>query len=261
MPDALINPGKDPAPKTGATIIAARPTRRYRAAAFQAYVLGASAVFITLAIVAHTVAYFPIDLTITHVVQSYHGAFFDRLMYGVSWVGFMPQVDVLLVLAVAALFIAGLRWESAAAFFAGCAFGVGTVVKLAVYRPRPSADLVHVFGQLPSSGFPSGHVLEFTAFVGFLFFLTYTLLKPSWGRTSLLVASALFILLMGLSRIYQGQHWFSDVMGAYLLGSLWLALTIRLYRWGKLRFFTRQPVAPEIPAAPVGSAARASTGT
>ena len=54
--------------------------------------------------------------------------------------------------------------------------------------------------------------------------------------------------LMGVSRIYQGQHWFSDVMGAYLLGSVWLALTIKFYRWGKPRFFVHQPVAPAIPA-------------
>ena len=133
------------------------------------------------------------------------------------------------------------------ALFAACAVGVGTLVKLVVYRPRPSADLVHVFSQLPSSGFPSGHVLAFTAFGGFLAFLVYTLLKPSWGRTALLAASAMLVLLMGLSRIYQGQHWFSDVMGAYLLGSMWLALSIWLYRWGKLRFFTHQPVAPETP--------------
>jgi undecaprenyl-diphosphatase len=52
---------------------------------------------------------------------------------------------------------------------------------------------------------------------------------------------------MGMSRIYLGHHWFSDVMGAYLLGSLWLALTIRFYRWGKTRYFIRQPVAPAAP--------------
>jgi undecaprenyl-diphosphatase len=128
--------------------------------------------------------------------------------------------------------------------------GVGSLVKLVVYRPRPSADLVHVFSSLPSSGFPSGHVLEFTAFCGFLGFLAYTLLKPSWGRTTLLALLALLLSLMGLSRIYQGQHWFSDVMGAYLLGSLWLALTIKTYRWGKPRFFARQPLAPETPVVP-----------
>jgi membrane-associated phospholipid phosphatase len=111
-----------------------------------------------------------------------------------------------------------------------------------------------VFSQLPSSGFPSGHVLEFTAFCGFLAFLVYTLLKPSWGRTLPLIVFSMIIVLMGLSRIYLGQHWFSDVMGAYLLGSLWLALTVRLYRWGKPRFFTHQPMAPEIPAAPAAPA-------
>ena len=176
-------------------------------------------------------------------------------MFGLSWIGFMPQVDVLAALIVVVLFAAGLRWEAVISLFAACGVGVGGLVKLAVYRPRPSADLVRVFRELPSSGFPSGHVLEVTAFAGFLGFLVYTLLKPSWGRTALLIAFALVILLMGPSRIYQGQHWFSDVMGAYLLGSLWLALTIKLYRWGKPRLFVHQPVAPETPAAPAASTA------
>ena len=251
MTEAVAKPASDPLQKLDAAVIAPRPTRRYRAAAFQAYLLIASGVFVALAVVAHFVAYFPIDLAITHAVQSYHGMVFDRVMFGLSWLGFMPQVYVLAGLIVASLFIAGLRWEAVVSLFAACGVGIGTLVKLVVYRPRPRADLVRVFRELPSSGFPSGHVLEFTAFCGFLAFLAYTLLKPSWARTTLLVAYALIILLMGLSRIYQGQHWFSDVMGAYLLGSLWLVLTIRLYRWGKPRFFTRQPVAPETPAAPV----------
>ena len=55
------------------------------------------------------------------------------------------------------------------------------------------------------------------------------------------------VFLMGLSRVEQGQHWFSDAMGGYVFGSLWLALTVKLYRWGKPRFFVRQPVAPPSP--------------
>jgi undecaprenyl-diphosphatase len=87
-----------------------------------------------------------------------------------------------------------------------------------------------------------------TAFFGFLTFLGYTLLKKSPWRSVLLGLFALFIVLMGLSRIYLGHHWFSDVMGAYLFGSLWLAGTIRFYRWGKTRYFVTQPVAPAAPA-------------
>src|SRR5512141_1509602 len=100
MPEAVPNPASGPLKKLDAAAIAPRPTRRYRAAAFQIYVLGASVVFVTLAVIARTVAYFPIDLTITHAVQTYHGAAFERLMYGVSWLGFMPQVDVLGALSI-----------------------------------------------------------------------------------------------------------------------------------------------------------------
>jgi undecaprenyl-diphosphatase len=79
---------------------------------------------------------------------------------------------------------------------------------------------------------------------GFAWYLTYTLLKPSAQRSLLLGVFGIFILLVGVSRIYLGQHWASDVLGAYLLGSLILAGIILLYQWGKTRFFVHQPVAP-----------------
>lgn len=215
----------------------AAPVRHYRAAAFQAYVLVASVAFVTLAVVARTVAYFSIDLTITRFVQRFHAAWFDHLMAGLSWLGFMPQVIVLVVLVVLALAVARLRWEALVTLFAASGLAVAGLIKLFVGRPRPSADLILVLRELTSSGFPSGHVLLFTAFGGFLAFLAFTRHRPSLGRTLLLVALGLVIALMGLSRIHQGQHWFSDVMGAYLIGSLWLALAIRIYRWGHPRFF------------------------
>jgi len=250
MPDAVVKPLPAPGPgaatlqKLDAAVIAPPRTRRYRAVAFQAYLLGASVVFVVLAVVAHTVAYFPIDLNITRAVQSYHGPLFERAMYAISWLGFFPQVAALSAVVIVALFLFGLRWEAVSMVFASFSSVVGALIKLVVIRPRPSADLVHVFQQLPSSGFPSGHVLSTTAFCGFLVFLCFTLPKPSPGRTTTLVVLSVLIALMGLSRIALGQHWFSDVMGAYLFGSLWLALTVRFYRWGKVRYFVHQPVAP-----------------
>jgi len=62
-------------------------------------------------------------------------------------------------------------------------------------------------------------------------------------RTLLVVFFGLLVLLIGISRIYVGEHWASDVLGAYLLGTLTLVAIIQLYRWGKPRFFLRQPVA------------------
>ena len=78
--------------------------------------------------------------------------------------------------------------------------------------------------------------------------MVYTLLKSSWWRVLLLILLAGMVALIGVSRIYSGQHWASDVLAAYVLGSVWLGLSIWFYRWGKPRFFVNQPVAKESPA-------------
>src|SRR5262245_10036624 len=201
MAQQEANSEQSPLRKLDRAVIAPRQTRRRRAAAFQTYVLFSAALFVTLAVVAHTVAYFPIDLTITRGVQRYHGETFAHLMYAVSWLGFLPQVFLIGLGVVMVLAVLGLRWEAVACAVAQCGVGVGTLVKLIVLRPRPSADLVHVFAQLSSSGFPSGHVLEYTGLAGFLAFLCFTLFRLSWGRTVTMAALGVLILLMGLSRI------------------------------------------------------------
>jgi len=237
---------KIPATNKTEKVIVARPTRHRRAALFQSYVLTASVVFVALAVAAHYVPYFAIDLPITRAIQSNHGMVAHALLQGVSWIGFPPQVVIIAAIVLITLFACGLRWEAVAGAFATCNTIPGTLIKVIVMRPRPDADLVHVVSHISTAGFPSGHVLEMTSFGGYLAFLAYTLLKPSWYRTAITSFLGVWILLMGPSRIYLGHHWFSDVMGAYLLGSLWLALTIKFYRWGKPRFFKMQPAAPEV---------------
>ena len=70
-------------------------------------------------------------------------------------------------------------------------------------------------------------------FYGFLLFLSFT--KPvrewrcRWVLIPLQVFAVLNILLMGYSRVFEGEHWLSDILGGYLSGALWLALFIFLY--------------------------------
>jgi undecaprenyl-diphosphatase len=201
-----------------------------------------------LTILVKTTPSFPIDLAITQALQSIDSPIFAALMSAISWPGFSPQSIFIPVIIVGLLYAFGFHWEAVAALFAAFfAPLVNVMVKNYIQRPRPPVDLVHVFRILDSYSFPSGHVMYYVCFYGFLWFLTYTLLKRSWIRTLLLILLGSLIVLVGISRVYLGQHWPSDVLGAYLLGSLCLVVTIELYRWGKTRFFVHQPVAPEKP--------------
>ena len=78
--------------------------------------------------------------------------------------------------------------------------------------------------------FPSGHVMAYLAYWGLLFSFGVILLQGRhWWRTALLVTSAAFVALIGPSRIYLGDHWASDVLGAYLIGGVLLGLAVAGY--------------------------------
>ena len=227
-----------------------RPVRDYRIYLFQIGLIAVIGAFISLMALVKTTPSFPIDLAITRALQSITNPIFAGLMDAISWPGFSPQSWIIPLIIVGILYAFGFHWEAIAAVFAAIFPPlVNVIVKDYIRRPRPGIDLVHVFKVLNSYSFPSGHVMYYVGFFGFLWFLAYTLLKRSWIRTLLLILLATPIVLVGPSRVYLGQHWPSDVLGAYLLGSLCLVVEIFVYRWGKKRFFVHQPVAPEKPKA------------
>jgi undecaprenyl-diphosphatase len=225
-----------------------RPKRELRTYLFQIALFAAIGAFTTLTILVKTTPSFPIDLQVTRFLQSISSPIFAALMSLISWPGFPPQSLILSALVVFALYWFGFHWESVASLFAAVFVPlVNGIVKGYIRRPRPTVDLVHVLRIINGYSFPSGHVMYYVGFFGFLWFLAYTLLKRTWMRTLILWILGILIALIGMSRIYLGQHWASDVLGAYLLGSLTLVVNIWFYRWGKKRFFVRQPVAPEKP--------------
>lgn len=223
--------------------IASRPKREIRTLAFQVALFSALGAFAVLTYLVKSTPSFPLDVQITNALQSIDSPLFSTTMTLISWPGFAPQSWIIPVLAALFLYSFGLHWEAVTALVAGILPALlNTLVKQLIQRPRPAADLVHVFGILNSYSFPSGHVMFYIAFFGFLWFLAFSLLKHSWVRTLSLILLGGLIALVGVSRIYLGQHWASDILGASLLGGLTLALVLQIYRWGKKRFFVRQPV-------------------
>jgi membrane-associated phospholipid phosphatase len=221
------------------------PTRWYRTALFWGALISAIGVFAMLTFLVETTPYLPIDLQITLAIQSIDSPFFEGLMKLISWPGFLPQSIIMTLLIAFMLYMYGLHWESVTSSLAAIISGVTNEwVKGMIQRPRPTVDLVDVFAVLKSYSFPSGHVMFYVSLFGFIWYLAHTLLKRSWQRSLLLGFFGGLILLVGVSRIYLGQHWASDVLGAYLLGGLILVGIILFYQWGKKRYFLRQPVAP-----------------
>ena len=246
-----IQSAKDSAQQAAKAEVTSTPARRYRTYLFMIGLIAVVGAFTTLTILVKTTPSFPIDLAITRAIQSITWPPFAALMDLISWPGFPPQSFILSLLIIVILYAFGFHWEAVATLFDGFFTAlVNFIVKDYIRRPRPGIDLVHVFKVLNSYSFPSGHVMYYVGFFGFLWFLAYTLLKRSWLRTLILIVLGLLIVLVGVSRVYLGQHWPSDVLGAYLLGTLCLVIAILFYRWGKTRFFVHQPVAPEKPKTP-----------
>lgn len=221
----------------------AASSRRYRAMLFQAALFLVASAFAILTFCVKTMPFFAIDLKITKAIQLINFPFFASFMSLVSWPGFGPQVVFITALIILLIFSFGLHWEAVMAIVAASfSTGINLLVKDLIQRPRPASNLVNVFGKLTDSSFPSGHVMFYIGFYGFIGFLAFSLLKPSLKRSLLLAFFGNLVVLIGASRIYLGQHWASDVLGAYLLGSLTLEVYIQIYLWGKTRFFVHQPV-------------------
>jgi membrane-associated phospholipid phosphatase len=227
------------------------------------YVLYAAlAAFAVLAVFARAYAYFSWDVRATLALQTLPvpGLLsFMRLVstFGDSWHGW-----ALAAVAMLAFALRRRRTEMFALLFS-VAGGeiVNRLVKWLVGRPRPSAPLVRVSGQWARESFPSGHVTFYVCFFGFLFLIAYGVLhRGTNARRVCLVLAALPVLTIGASRVYLGAHWTSDVVGAYLLSGLWLALTLHFYRKWKARstFHQKEAATTEDAISPGGTTSRVS---
>lgn len=193
-------------------------------------------VYAAMAVLANRYAYFEWDVILARAIQSISIPGFDKLMIGVSVLGNGWFAWPMVVGTGLALIRFGLRAEGLVCMIgAGSGWFLNQLLKLLSGRPRPSATLVNVAGTFHFDSFPSGHVVFFVEFFGILFFFAYVLLKTGPLRRASLIASGLLIALVGVSRVYLGAHWPSDVAGAYLAGGIWLMLMIEVYRRMKVR--------------------------
>jgi membrane-associated phospholipid phosphatase len=173
----------------------------------------------------------PLDVAITHSFQQNQAPWLRIAMLAISYPGSSPLLPVLVILTAIVFWTIGVRLE--AVFVAGLSavsLLLNLLIKDQVGRPRPTGHLIHIMQTAIGYSFPSGHVMAYIAYWGLLFCFGVILFQGNhWWRTTLLVTSVAFVVLIGLSRIYLGDHWASDVLGAYLIGWVLLGLALVIY--------------------------------
>lgn len=133
------------------------------------------------------------------------------------------------------LVFARLRWKRAAFWLAIAMAGALVLeasLKYAYHRIRPPAYFVP---EPASYSFPSGHSLVSFCFYGVLAGLLTDRIKSLPWRISLWTAAAVLVIAIGLSRIYLGVHYPSDVLAGYLAATVWVGTVIVLDHVRKVR--------------------------
>jgi undecaprenyl-diphosphatase len=80
-----------------------------------------------------------------------------------------------------------------------------------------------------SYSFPSGHATIAVALYGFLLYFAYKH-DPHHFKNPFIVLLAILILLIGASRLYLGVHYLSDVLAGYLVGLIWIGISLAIVR-------------------------------
>lgn len=138
------------------------------------------------------------------------------------------------IIAVTAMLILALRRRSWTPVLLIGAAGLGSLFMtiagkdlIGPHRP-PLADAVPPYEYSPS--FPSGHTLNAVVVVGIIAYLLILRRQTTRARVLLACGAGFYAITVGLSRMYLGHHWFTDVLAAWALGAAWLALIITAHR-------------------------------
>lgn len=147
------------------------------------------------------------------------------------WVTLLGEIEVVvtfMIIISLALFIMHKKWHILGLWLSVVGSeGFTYLTKIIFHRPRPvnAVILEH------SASFPSGHATISISFYGFIVYILVKKMKKKRHRILITMLGVIFVALIGFSRLYLGVHYLSDVWAGYLVGLLWLIVSISLTEW------------------------------
>jgi undecaprenyl-diphosphatase len=167
-----------------------------------------------------------LDLDIVLWFRAHSTPALDRIAVDVSLLG-SPVTMAVLGVIVAIVLAARRRWILLGGW-SGVFAGGGILdwgLKRLIQRPRPSGASAFLNGE--SFSFPSGHAMGSLFGYGMLAYLLARFWAKAWRqRLTIIIVTLVLVLGIGLSRLYLGVHYFSDVVAGYAAGLVWLASCI-----------------------------------
>ena len=167
------------------------------------------------------------DLVVIGYLRGLASPLLTAVMLMVTWVGSAIGLLIFTLLAAGSLYRRGHRLEAGILVLA---LLVGLVLdallKEVSRRPRP--ELLPHLVAAGGYAFPSGHSMGTVSVYGTLVLIVWHLSRRRWLRAAAATASAAVVLAVGLSRVYLGVHWPTDVLGGYLAGLIWVMANHRV---------------------------------
>jgi undecaprenyl-diphosphatase len=159
-------------------------------------------------------------------VQSWESPGITAAMKAITSLGY-GWVTVLVCVAFLLFQFFVLRQRRELLVYVAAVAGAGLLNELLKAVFRRARPTVHRIAEAHGFSFPSGHSMISFALFGMSAYFVWKHVPTGAGRSAVLAAAALLVLLVGLSRIYLGVHYPSDVIGGYLASGAWLAAAIR----------------------------------
>jgi undecaprenyl-diphosphatase len=173
-------------------------------------------------------SFFSLDLSVNAWAASINNRSFTVVAEGISVIFDTTSLAVISVV-LTAVFAVKNQWRQGVLLL-GAISGDALLVaisKTLIISPRPLNELIHT----ADYSFPSGHMAGSVVFFGILTYLAW----QNWSSAKTKASTGGFyvaiVVLVGLDRIYLNVHWFSDVVGGLLLGAVWLAFTLGVFRF------------------------------
>ena len=189
-------------------------------------------------ILATLVHFHPVLLTDIKISQEIQegGIRLLPIMLFISFFGEPLVAFITTLIAAIIFFLLRRRREAIFSLLTVIASGVNAAIKLVVHRPRPTDTLIAVYQQLTDPSFPSGHVVFYVVFFGFILTTMIVIKKLPLAARIIVGAFCIFLILfVSVSRIYLGAHWATDVIGGYCVGFI-LLLTLLYFYFKGLKF-------------------------